>query len=101
MQAKVHGTYCVVQATLPLLADSDPAAAQALHKLQGCTPADLQALLSFDGLPADLTIDVYTNKAVQRILVEEVQWQSQSFAQVCWPSLSSATDCSAVAAVSA
>lgn len=94
---KVYHTYCTVQATLPLLAHFDPAAAQALRKLEGSTSAELQALLSLDGLPGDMTVEAYIDKAVQRILVEEVKWQSQSFAQVCWLSFSSATDCCAVA----
>lgn len=61
----------------------DPAAAQALHKVRDISPAEFQALLQLDGLPQDWALEAYTSRSVQQLLVEEVHWQSQAFAQVC------------------
>ncbi len=43
---------------------------------------DLAALLQLEGLPSDTSREAYVQHAVQRVCVEDVQWQSASFAQV-------------------
>ncbi|DBB05828.1 TPA: hypothetical protein ACH3X3_009841 [Trebouxia sp. C0006] len=59
----------------------DPAAAQALQKV-ACMPGqDLAALLQLEGLPSDTSREAYVQHAVQRVCVEDVQWQSASFEQ--------------------
>lgn len=68
---------------MAVLQEFDPAAAQALSKLKSSSSAELQALLQLEELPLDMTAAEFTSRAVQRILVEAVQWQSEAFAQVC------------------
>jgi len=43
---------------------------------------DLTALLQLEGLPLDTRREAYVQHAVQRVCVEDVQWQSASFEQV-------------------
>ena len=43
---------------------------------------DLAALLQLEGLPPDTSREAYVQHAVQRVCVEDVQWQSASFEQV-------------------
>ena len=43
---------------------------------------DLAALLQLEGLPLDTSREAYVQHAVRRVCVDDVQWQSASFAQV-------------------
>ncbi len=43
---------------------------------------DLAGLLQLEGLPLDTSREAYVQHAVLRVCVEDVQWQSASFAQV-------------------
>ena len=53
---------------------------------------DLAALLQLEGLPLDTSREAYVQHAVQRVCVEDVQWQSASFAQVKMHHASSSSD---------
>lgn len=56
---------------------------------------DLAALLQLEDLPLDTSREAYVQHAVQRVCVEDVQWQSASFAQVkLHHALSSSAFCS-------
>ncbi|KAA6417402.1 MAG: ubiquitin- ligase [Trebouxia sp. A1-2] len=69
------------QASFENVQSFDPAAAQALQKV-ACMPGqDLAALLQLEDLPLDTSREAYVQHAVQRVCVEDVQWQSASFAQ--------------------
>ena len=43
---------------------------------------DLTALLELEGLPHSTSREAYMQQAVQRMCLDEVQWQSDSFAEV-------------------
>ena len=72
----------LLQASLQTLRDFDPDAAHALHKVLQSEGPSLAALLQLEGFSLDTTAEAYVQQAVQRICVEQVHWQSTSFAQV-------------------
>lgn len=72
----------LLQASLRTLQDFDPDVAHTLHKVLQSEGPNLAALLQLEGLSLDTSAEKYMQAAVQRICVEEVQWQSTGFAQV-------------------
>ena len=70
------------QASFQSLQSFDPEAAQVLQNVTQMPGQDAAALMQLDGLPLDTTMEAYLEHAVQRICVDDVQWQSASFAQV-------------------
>lgn len=72
----------MLQASFQSFQSFDPAAAQALQKVACMAGQDLAGLLQLEGLPLDTSREAYVQHAVLRVCVEDVQWQSASFAQV-------------------
>lgn len=72
----------LLQATLQTLQNFDPVMGQTLRKVLQSGAPDLAALLRLEGLSQDTSAEAYVQGAVQRVCVEEVTWQSTSFAQV-------------------
>lgn len=75
----MHGC---LQASFQSLQSFDPEAAQALQNVTQMPGQDAAALMQLEGLPLETTTEAYLEHAVQRICVDDVQWQSTSFAQV-------------------
>ena len=73
---------CLLQPSLHSLESSNPGAARGLRKVECMEGQQLTALLAVEGLPLGTTREAYVQLALQRMCVEEVQWQSTSFAQV-------------------
>lgn len=77
---------CLLQPSLQSLESSNPGAARGLRKVECMEGQQLTVLLAVEGLPLGTTREAYVQLALQRMCVEEVQWQSTSFAQVRKPS---------------
>ena len=72
----------LLQASLQILQDFDPKAACSLQRVLQLGGLDLAALLQLEGCPQDMTAQAYVQQAVQKVCVEDVLWQSTSFAKV-------------------
>jgi hypothetical protein len=71
----------VLQPSLELLEQHDPAAAASLRSVLKLPAHQFQQLLEVEQLPASMTRQQYMAQAVRQLLVTDVQWQLEAVRQ--------------------